>query len=211
MGGCKTDRRDVMAMNLPPREPREIVCDGVQLELARMTRSHRGALVDLVATLPDHDLLFVERDIAHPRVVGGWLDAAESGEIPSLVVMQEGVMVGCSAIVTDALSWSRHVGELRVLVGPAWRGRGIGRLLIQACFAEALGLGLEKLVARMTIDQRAAIVIFEELGFRAEALLRRHVADRAGTRHDLVLLSHDLQQVAARNDLLGLDAALASP
>ena len=68
-----------------------------------------------------------------------------------------------------------------------------------------LGLRLDKLVARMTIDQRAAIVIFDELGFGAEALLHRHVAERAGTRHDLVLLSHDLEQVAARNDLLGFD------
>ncbi len=50
--------------------------------------------------------------------------------------------------------------------------------------------------------------MFEELGFRAEALLARHVADRAGGLHDLVLLSHDVDAVAARNEVYGLRDAL---
>ena len=58
--------------------------------------------------------------------------------------------------------------------------------------------GLEKLVAQMTVDQRAAIAVFEELGFRAEALLARHVADRDGKLHDIVLLSHDVDAVRGR-------------
>ena len=60
----------------------------------------------------------------------------------------------------------------------------------------------------MTTDQRAAVAVFEELGFKAEALLARHVADRSGKLHDLVLLSHDVDAVAARNELYGLDKAL---
>jgi len=95
-----------------------------------------------------------------------------------------------------------------VLVSPAWRGKGLGRVLIQECFAQALELGLKKLVAQMTTDQRSAIAVFEELGFRAEALLSRHVADRSGAFHDLVLLSHDVAVVEARNDLYGLTDAL---
>jgi hypothetical protein len=66
---------------------------------------------------------------------------------------------------------------------------------------------LKKLVAQMTTDQRAAIAVFEELGFRAEALLARHVVDRSGTTHDLVLLSHDVDAVAARNEIYGLNEA----
>ena len=49
----------------------------------------------------------------------------------------------------------------------------------QQC-AQALALGLEKLTAQMTTDQRASIAMFESMGFRAEALLARHVRDRSG-------------------------------
>jgi L-amino acid N-acyltransferase YncA len=119
-------------------------------------------------------------------------------------------MVGCTAIFVDVLSWSKHVGELRVVIGPEWRGRGLGRALVQECFAQALELGLVKLVAQMTVDQRAAIAVFEQLGFRAEALLAKHVADREGKLHDLVLLAHDVDAVRARMEALGLADAVGA-
>jgi L-amino acid N-acyltransferase YncA len=188
--------------------PRRIACGDSQLEIARMTSADRDALVALVATLPAHDLLFVPRDLGHPKVIDAWMRSLDEGTLTSLVARDGGTVVACTAIVTDALSWSRHVGELRVLVSPAWRGKGLGRVLMQECFAQALELGLKKLVAQMTTDQRAAIAVFEETGFRAEALLARHVADRDGKLHDLVLLSHDVEAVAARNEAYGVRDAL---
>ena len=173
-----------------------------------MTAADRDALVAFVATLPPHDLLFLPRDIGHPKVVEAWIRALDSGELTSLVARDGAAMVGCTAIFTDELSWSRHVGELRVLVAPDWRGRGLGRTLIQECFAQALELGLRKLVAQMTVDQRSAIALFEELGFRAEALLGKHVADREGTLHDLVLLGHDVEAVRSRMQAFGLPDAV---
>ena len=95
-----------------------------------------------------------------------------------------------------------------MLVAPDWRGRGLGRTLIQECFAQALELGLKKLVAQMTVDQRPAIALFEELGFRAEALLKDHVNDRDGKLHDIVLLSHDVEKFQAQMAAYGLTEAL---
>jgi RimJ/RimL family protein N-acetyltransferase len=81
-------------------------------------------------------------------------------------------------------------------------------VLVQESFALALGFGLDKLVVQMTVDQGAAIALFEELGFRAEAVLRDHVKDREGRSHDLALLGHDIDEVQARMQVLGLDQAL---
>jgi L-amino acid N-acyltransferase YncA len=188
--------------------PRRIQCGASQVEIARMTSADRATLVAFVSALPAHDLLFVPRDISHPKVVDAWMRALDSGEVTSLIARDGGTLVGCTAIVTDSLSWSRHVGELRVLVSSASRGNGLGRALIQECFAQAVELGLKKLVAQMTTDQRAAIAVFEELGFHAEALLHHQVADRDGALHDLVVLSHDVDAVAARHVLYGMgDAA----
>jgi L-amino acid N-acyltransferase YncA len=119
-------------------------------------------------------------------------------------------MVGCSAIVVDEMSWSRHVGELRVLVTPSWRGRGLGRVLIQESFAIALGRGLEKLTVQMTVDQRAAIALFEELGFRAEAILGDQVKDCEGKAHDLALLSHNVASVHSTKQAYGVIDAVGS-
>lgn len=189
--------------------PRQIACGGSTLELARLAGGDGAALAAFAAALPAHDLLFLRRDISQPKVIAAWMQAIAEGRLYSLAARDgAGALVGCTAIVVDALSWSRHVGELRVLVAPAWRGKGLGRLLIQECFAQALELGLGKLVAQMTVDQEAAIAVFEELGFRAEALLRDHVKDREGRLHDMALLSHDVRAVQSRLQAFGVADAL---
>jgi L-amino acid N-acyltransferase YncA len=190
--------------------PRFVSSGETQVEIARMTGADRAALVRFVATLSSNDLLFVPRDLGHPKVIDAWMRSLDAGEISSLVARDGERMIGCTAIFVDELSWSKHVGELRVLVSPAWRGKGLGRVLIQECFAQALELGLKKLVAQMTTDQRGAIAVFEELGFRAEALLGKHVADRDGKLHDLVLLGHDVEAVRGRQQAFGVPDALGS-
>ncbi|MCC2104216.1 MAG: GNAT family N-acetyltransferase, partial [Hyphomicrobiales bacterium] len=63
---------------------------------------------------------------------------------------------------------------------------------------------LQRIVAQMTVDQTAAISVFEGLGFRAEAMLRGHVKDRAGKRHDIVILGHEVADVLARLEAFGV-------
>lgn len=196
-----------MTSKAPRSYPRRVICGDAKVDIAPLTAADRDALVALVRSLPQHDLLFVKRDISQPKVIDAWMRAIESGEMLSLAARQGDTLVGCTGIVTDALSWSRHVGELRVLVSPDMRGTGLGRTLIQECFMQALSLGLKKLVAQMTTDQRAAIAVFEEMGFRPEALLSKLVADRDGKLHDIVLLSHDVDSVAGRNEAYGMGAA----
>ena len=71
-----------------------------------------------------------------------------------------------------------------------------------------LGAGLEKLSVQMTVDQQAAIALFESLGFKAEALLRDHVRDVDGKKHDIVVLGHNVAQVRAQMEAYGLPGAV---
>jgi len=94
-----------------------------------------------------------------------------------------------------------------VLIGLDARDIGLGRQLIQESFLIGLDLGLEKLTARMTVDQDSAIKVFEEMGFRTEALLKDHVKDRDGIKHDIIILSHDVDRLQAQMQAYGLDEA----
>lgn len=190
------------------RYPRTVICGGTSVVIKRMTADHGAEIAAFVKTLSSHDLLFLRRDIGEPKVVEAWMSEIREGRVQSLTAYADGTLVGYTAIIVEKLSWSRHVGELRVLVGPSMRGKGLGRALIQECFAQALELGLEKLCAQMTVDQTAAIAVFEELGFRAEAVLQKHVKDRDGRFHDLALLGHDVGAVHSMLDAYGMHAAL---
>jgi len=198
-------------MNDVSREyPRTVSCNGAKTELHLMSADDTADLKTFIASLPEHDLLFLSRDITHPKVIEAWIAAIPEGRVKSLVARENGVIVGCTAIVLHELSWSRHVGELRVLVSPSWRGKGLGRVLIQECFIQALELGLAKLCVQMTVDQRAAIAGFEGIGFRAEALFRNHVRDRDGKLHDLAVLSHDVSAVESMMHAYGIDDAVGA-
>jgi RimJ/RimL family protein N-acetyltransferase len=186
------------------RYPRTVPIARGEVLLAPMTPADEADLLAFARVLPVHDLLFLRRNITQPKVLAAWAAELEAGSIVSLVARESGMVVGCTAVVRDELSWSPHVGELRVLVSPEARDRGLGRVLIQESFLVALDLQLEKLVAQMTVDQTRAMTVFEELGFKPEALLREHVRSPDGRKHDLVVLSHDVARFQAQMDAYGL-------
>ncbi len=188
--------------------PKSVSAKGEELELRLMNAEDEQATLEFARALPPHDLLYVQRDITNPKVVAAWARAIEDGSANTVVAVQNEVIVGCGALFRDPLSWSPHLGELRVLVAPTMRHKGLGRLLIQECFLIAIELGLRKLMAQMTIDQEAAVAIFEELGFRGEALLKDHVLDREGKTHDIVVLSCDVERVHRQMSAYGMESAL---
>ncbi|MGL4542938.1 MAG: GNAT family N-acetyltransferase [Polymorphobacter sp.] len=185
--------------------PRTIDCDGVAVELRRFLPADEAAVLAFAKALPPHDLLFINRDITHPRVIKAWLAEIAEGTISTIIAVAGDKIVGCCAVVADALSWSPHVGEIRVLVASEMRDHGLGRTLAQEALVEGISRELSKLTVCMTIDQRGAIAVFESLGFRGEALLKDQVRSRDGDLHDIAVLSHDVAQVAAQQTLFGID------
>src|SRR5437763_5572932 len=188
--------------------PRHVKTDAGDIEFRLMSGRDESAVLDFAQKLPTHDLLFLPRNISEPKVLSAWVKEIERGAITSLLAVRAGKVVGCGTLVRDPHSWSPHVGEIRSVVSSDVRGQGVGRALSQETFALALGSGLEKLVVQMTVDQTGAIAIFEGLGFKAEALLRDHVKDKAGKSHDIVVLGHNVAQVRAQMEAYGLPGAV---
>jgi len=184
--------------------PRALECGGTAINLALMAPQDDAKVIAFANTLPEDDLLFMRRDIRQPKVVAAWTDLIAQGRLASLLAWSGGRVVGCAALIIDPLSWSPHVGELRVVVSRKMRGIGLGRALIQEAFLIALSKGLEKLVAQMTVDQQGAIAVFESIGFRGEALMRNHVKGADGRKHDIVLLSHDVVLSQVQMEMYGL-------
>lgn len=163
------------------------------------------AMLRFARALPEHDLLFLSRDLKHRRVIEAWSEAIEDGFIDSFVAEDGDAIVGTCALVRDPLGWSTHVGEVRLLVSPQLRGQGVGRRLLDEMLKASEARELRKLVAHMTPDQRGAIQLFEEHGFRGEALLKDHVLDRNGGVHDLAILSLDLARASAQHQAFGMN------
>ena len=188
--------------------PRTLTLHGVSWKLRPMTPADREVLLALARSIPEHDRLFLRRDITRPEVVDRWIAELEAGELATVLAERDGAIDGYATVQPDRDTWSPHVAELRVHVAPGRRGKGLGRALTQEAFALALSAGIEKLTARMTPDQKAAQRAFEDLGFRLEGLLRDYVKDRTGRTHDLLVMSHDVERFHAMLEAFGVADAL---
>ncbi len=171
---------------------------GQQIALRYMSAADRDALLRFARSLPTHDLLFLRRDITKGDEIDAWIADIKRGEVSTIVAVDDGgSMVGYAAVARNDLRWMRHVAELRVLVGEGARGSGVGRALTQEAFRVAADTGVRKMIARMTLDQPAAIHVFRRLGFRSVALLPDHVVDPSGNSYDLVMMEQDVASYEA--------------
>lgn len=189
----------------PLEYPAAIELEGVALTLRLLQPDDREAILRFARGLPEHDLLFLRRDITRPAEVDAWIHDVESGAYSTLLAFRGDEVVGYATVATEGLAWTRHIAELRVLVAEEMRGKQLGRLLTQQAFGLARQRGLQKMVARMTTDQAAAIKVFGKLGFRKEAVLRSYVIDRRGMAHDLQIMTLDIAEFQARFDMLLAD------
>lgn len=172
--------------------PRKISLGQGTVTLRLMEPSDRGAVLAFARNLPHDDLLFLRLDVTVPEGVEEWMRNVEAGRTITVLAERDGTIAGYASIHHNEVLWTRHVGEIRVIVGLEYRRRGLGRLLTDEVFTIAREMGLRKMTARMTPDQKGARATFERLGFRPEALLADYVADREGKTRDLLIMSHDV-------------------
>jgi ribosomal protein S18 acetylase RimI-like enzyme len=169
------------------------------MEIRPIEAGDAPALSHFFERIPESDRTFFKEDVSEPRVLEDWA-APGTGRT---IAVDEGVVVGALAVVR-LVGWSSHVGEVRVVVDPDHRGRGIGRLLARQAVLEAVDMGLGKLVVEVIADQGPLIAMFRSLGFEPEALLTDHVRDRSGQMRDLIVLANSVDEQFAALSAAGV-------
>jgi L-amino acid N-acyltransferase YncA len=159
------------------------------MEIRQLQSGDRDALARFLRRVPAADRTFFKEDVNDPAVVRAWINPGPA----RAVAVEDGEVVG-SVSVVPLHGWSSHVGEVRLIVDPAQRGRGIGSALARRAVLEALNLDLRKMVVEIIAVQEPTIAMFRSLGFEPEALLTDHVRDRAGALQDLMVLSHSVEE-----------------
>jgi L-amino acid N-acyltransferase YncA len=172
--------------------PRTVDLHGAVLELSRLGPRDRDEVLAFARGLSEEDLLFLRMDITRDDVVDDWIRSQANDQRVTILARIDGQLVGYGSLNREPASWTRHLGEIRIIVSSSQRARGLGALLTREIVRIASELGLSKVIARMPLRQEGARRMFERLGFSAEALLADWVVDRAGTTHDLVIMGYDV-------------------
>ena len=155
------------------------------MEYRRIRSDDRAALQAFADRIPPGDRSFFDRVLLHQVAVAGWTMAVPAHRS---VAVEGDDIVGLATVVPGA-GWTKHVGELRAIVQPDQRGKGVGRALVQIGLDLARELELEKVTVEVMASNSGAIAMFESLGFRHEACLVGQVRDGDQRVQDLLILS----------------------
>jgi RimJ/RimL family protein N-acetyltransferase len=80
------------------------------------------------------------------------------------------------------------VADIGMQIVDGWRGRGVGRLLIEAAVEWAREVGVHKVCLQVWPHNTAARALYRRTGFVEEGVLRRHYRRRDGSLWDAVAM-----------------------
>jgi RimJ/RimL family protein N-acetyltransferase len=167
--------------------------DGTPVVLRPYVAHDVSALGSFLRRLPPRDLLFFRQDVGDEYVLRGWLHAT-TRETVATIAERDGRIVGFAYVQRYNVPWTLHVGNVVAVVDPALRGQGLGTQLLRAAIENAFVLGLQKLAARILIEDRDSVRVFEKLGFRHEGILLDHAKGPDGTLYDLAAMGLSLRE-----------------
>ena len=145
------------------------------------------AQTDFLLSYPEENSFTVEQE-------GEFLRArAEDAHELELLAVVNGSVVGMAGI--DAVGRKqkvRHRATFSISVDRAYWGLGIGRALTEACLEAARHAGYQQLELEVVRENRAAIALYESVGFREYGRNPRGFLSKHSGWQELVLMRLEL-------------------
>lgn len=169
--------------------------DGRSVSIRPLRSSDEAALLAFFRTVPEEERYWLREDVSDPKVIHRWLTDLDYDRVLPLVAENDGVIVADGTLHRRGYGARHYLGELRLVVTPAYRSRGLGYALLAELTEIAQASGLDRLEAEIVSGaQTAAVEAIEQIGFSQVAVLPTYLRDPRGMRHDLIIFSYLLQE-----------------
>lgn len=168
--------------------------DGSQFTIRPLQQSDKIPLAKFFTHIPEEDRFYLKENVTAPEVIHRWIDEMDLERVVPLVALSGNEIVADATLHRSRAQARRHIGELRVVVHPDYRGVGLGSRLIQELIDLAKALKLDKVFFEL-VDRResGAIHAAVQAGFEETAVLRGRVRDMYGSLQDLVIMELSLE------------------
>lgn len=131
-------------------------------------------------------LLFLEAPPLE-EVTAFWKNHIRRGNVAFVALVDDAVVGWCDILPIERQS-TRHVGVVGIGVLEAFRGNGIGPALLRAAIDKGRAAGLTRIELDVREDNKAAIALYERIGFQREGRKRNGVRVD-GVYHDLISMA----------------------
>lgn len=192
-------------MDLSDYPKKEILKDKTEVILRPMKKEDKDELLKFFQSLPKEERLFLKDDVTKEEVIQKWIDNIDYSKVLPILAIVKDKIVGDATLHRTTFGWSRHVGEIRMVVAKEFQKKGLGTVLAKELVNYATNIGLDKITAHITEKQISAIKAFKKIGFIEEAILKKHVVDISGKKHNLIIMSNDVSHLWRKMEDLLMD------
>jgi GNAT superfamily N-acetyltransferase len=174
--------------------PKEVALDDGTVVVVRPLRPDDGpALLAFFSELPEDDRYWLKEDVADPAVIERWVRELDYRRVLPLIAVHDWRFIADATLHRRFHGARSHLGEIRVVVHPHYRRRGLGLLLIGELVALAADMRLERLYVEIVSGvEQPALEVVQQAGFERVAEIPGHLRGPGGERHDLIILAMNL-------------------
>lgn len=192
---------------MPNAYPKKVTLNsGKVLEIRPLESKDEEALLSFFANLPHESTDYLKHDVRNPDVVKRFVRHTDLDHVwPIVALTEDGLIVSDATLNMHLRGWKRHIGEIRVVVAPAYQKMDLAKVMIHELVNQASMKGLKKLVAQVLDSQEGARRAFQHLGFAEEARLKDHAMDLDSHLHDLLILTNTVEDLWAKMEELVSD------
>lgn len=169
--------------------------DGKKIILRLLKSEDIDALVKFFHDIPTEDRMYLRSDVHKKENIIRRFATINYEKMFPVIAEHKDKIIAIGTLYRAEFGWMKNLGELRIVVSRPYQRLGLCTILTKELFFHALTTDLYKIQAELMENQKNAIGCFERLGFKREALLRKHVTDINGNRQNLVLMSMDIQEM----------------
>jgi len=176
--------------------PKELILkNSKEVELRLLTEEDFDKLVDFFQKLPVKDRMYLRIDVMKRGNILKRFGTIDYKNMFPVIALAGEKIIAIGTMFRSQFGWMRNLGELRVVVSPEYQREGLCTILTKELFFHSLTTDMYKIQAELMENQKSAISCFERLGFKKEAVLKKHVTDIKGNRHNLIIMSLDIQEM----------------
>ena len=125
--------------------------DGEEVTIRPLQPGDKAELLGFFLRVPEDDRFYLNSDVAAPEVIGEFTDRIDLEQTIPLVATVEDRILADATLHRSRRAARRHVGEIRVVVDPEYRNRGLGVRLIHELIQLGRDLELRTLVFELGI------------------------------------------------------------
>ena len=147
------------------------------------------ALLEFFQRVPESDRYYLKEDVTSPDVIERWCEELDYRRVIPLLATKGARIIGDATLHRSRSMARRHIADVRVVVDPEYRNKGVGRGLLRclgdvASQSDIVRLRFEVVAGREEPARRTAMA----LGFVPVAGLPDYIRDSDGTLHDLLIM-----------------------